>query len=130
MTRKNSRRDAFAGIFALTTAFASAGCGNGAPPVDTSMAEATVTGNVTYKGTPVNEGEVMFNPANVKRRDAPINTAPIKDGKYSVTTLVGENTITFVLPTIGKKDASIAFAKFIYEVPSSGGSIDLPLPKE
>lgn len=115
----------------LAALVAVSGCGtDGAPAVETSTALVTMTGSVTYKGAAVNEGEILFNPANVKRRDAPIATAPIKDGKYTIQAMVGENSVSARVPSLQKKDPSLAYASFMFEVPKSGGTYDLDLSKK
>ena len=58
------------------------GCGGGAPPVDSSTAEATVQGTVTARGKPVTRGVITFDPSNIERPVGP-RTAPIgKDGTH------------------------------------------------
>ncbi len=108
------------------------GCEGGAsaPGVSSSRTLVTVTGTVVYKGKPVNEGEVRFNPANVARRDAPTATAPIQDGKYTIQAMVGENSVSCSLPTLGKDDQSLRFASFIFDVPAAGGTYDVDLSKK
>jgi len=120
----------FAAIaFTSATLVALAGCGEGAPPVSSSTAEATVHGTVTYKGKPVTEGEIRFDPTNVQRRNAPIVTAPIgKDGTYSVKTLVGENSVSFILPALTKSDPSLAYATLQYTAPGGDSTYDVQLP--
>ena len=68
------------------------GCGDGSVSVSGSGEEATVKGTVTIEGKPATGGEVIFDPANVRRRDAPSKRAKIeKDGSFEIKTLVGEN---------------------------------------
>lgn len=72
------------------------GCesGSGAPDVSSSMEESAVKGTVSFKGKPYTKGKIVFSPANVKRREAPVREAKIEDdGTYSLTTLIGENTV-------------------------------------
>jgi hypothetical protein len=71
------------------------GCGPyGVPAVSSSLEETTVKGTVRVRGKPVNNGTVEFNPANVRRPNEGLRRAPInKDGTYSITTLVGENSV-------------------------------------
>jgi hypothetical protein len=65
------------------------------PEATGSTAEATVQGTVKVRGKLVTKGEVVFDPANINRPTAPVHKAPIgKDGKYSLKTLVGPNTVT------------------------------------
>lgn len=105
------------------------GCGESPPPVSSTTAEATVHGIVKFRGTPVEEGEIRFDPSNVQRRDAKIATAPIgKDGAYKVTTLQGENTIRFSLsPKLLKNEPNLATAEKTYNVPAGDSSFDIDL---
>jgi hypothetical protein len=71
------------------------GCEGSPPAVDTSNTEATVKGVVKIDGVPATEGEIVFNPANYKRKDASPRSAPIgSDGTYTIKTLTGENQVT------------------------------------
>ena len=77
------------GVVLLT----SLGCGGGKPPVATTSEEATVTGTVTVRGQVVTKGDVVFDPSN-HVRNVPARTAPVgTDGRYRITTLVGENIV-------------------------------------
>jgi hypothetical protein len=68
---------------------------SGAAAASSSTTEATVRGKVTVNGKPLARAEIRFNPANVRRRAAPMATGMTgADGSYEVTTLVGENTVT------------------------------------
>ncbi|AGA25455.1 hypothetical protein [Singulisphaera acidiphila] len=69
------------------------GCGEGRPAVESSTEEATVKGKVVIKGEPVHDGSIIFDPTNVERKMAPLRSAPIKDGVYTATTLIGDNTV-------------------------------------
>ena len=75
---------------------ASAGCDPhyGAPPVSSSLEEATVKGTVRVQGKPVTNGRILFRCANIRRPTAKARDVPIaKDGTYTVTTLVGDNIV-------------------------------------
>jgi hypothetical protein len=49
---------------------------------------------VRVRGRPVDNGSVVFNAANVRRKNVGLRQAPInKDGTYTIKTLVGENSI-------------------------------------
>ena len=65
------------------------GC-NGSP-VGTSK----VTGNVTYNGTPVAKGSIIFQPAEAK--GAPASTA-ITEGKYTINVVPAKYKITVSAP--------------------------------
>jgi len=117
------------GLAALAALFALTGCeGGGTPSVSGSNTEVTVKGKVTYKGQPVTEGEIRFDPANINRRDAKIVSAPIgKDGTYTVKTLQGENTVRFNLPTLAKQDFGVASASITYDAPGGESTKDFEL---
>ncbi len=109
--------------------FALAGCGDAPPPVSSSTAEATVTGTVKANGSPVTSGEVVFNPANIARKTAPIVKAPLgKDGSYSIKTLVGENQVSVSSPSFTTRE--LQYNDQMYDVPSGGGTFDITLPKQ
>ena len=81
------------------------GCdGPGGPPsTDSTTAESTVSGTVTVMGKLATQGNVTFDPANIRRKDAKSVTAPIgKDGTYKVTTLAGENRVIVDTPDVRK----------------------------
>src|SRR5215213_10053171 len=59
----------------LFAAAAGAGCG---------ASTARVTGEVSYDGVPVKQGEVQFTPADGK---GPVAAAPIADGRYTIENL-------------------------------------------
>jgi hypothetical protein len=115
----------------LGASLAASGCesGGGAPSVSSSTTEATVHGTVKYKGTPINEGQIVFDPANIQRKSAAAVSAPLgKDGSYSVKTLVGGNSINFRLPALEKKDPSLAYATILFDVPGGDTTKDIDLP--
>jgi hypothetical protein len=66
----------------------------GAPPVSSSLEEATVKGIVRFHGKVIDNGNIIFHCANIKRPNAGVRETSIgKDGAYSVRTLVGGNTV-------------------------------------
>jgi hypothetical protein len=82
------------GLITAASLWILAGCGSSPPAVETSNTEATVKGVVKVGGAPAAEGEIVFDPANYKRKDASPRSAPIgKDGSYTITTLTGENQV-------------------------------------
>src|SRR4051794_21185477 len=88
------------GLIGTWTLMAGWGCGGGgsAPAVSSSLTEATVSGTVTIKGKPATKGDVTFDPANSQRNVA-ARSAPIgADGTYTVTTLLGGNTVRVTSP--------------------------------
>ena len=121
------RRSVLQGGFAvLTTLLALSGCGGGAPSVSGSSTEATVHGVVKYKGQPVTEGEIRFDPANISRKDAKAVSAQIgKDGTYTLKTLTGENNVYFNVPELLKKDPSLATAMSTFSVSSGDNTFDI-----
>ena len=79
----------------LLLALLAAGCGDGAPPVDTSTTPVNITGTVSVKGKPASGGDISFNPSNYQRI-VPAFTAPIgKDGHYTIKTYKGHNVVSF-----------------------------------
>src|SRR5262245_11301680 len=83
-----------------------AGCGGGgAPPVSSSNEEVEVRGTVNVNGTPLDAGEITFDPSNIKRKDATARTAKVEKGAYTIKTLVGTNGVTVHSPAIDKDDA-------------------------
>jgi hypothetical protein len=90
---------------ALAIWVAGAGCNAFAPGLSSSTEEATVTGTVRVRGKPVTNGEITFRSSNVNRRGAPTKNAPIgKDGRYTITTLVGENFVMVVCKELFKRE--------------------------
>jgi hypothetical protein len=82
-------------MMTLATLGLLAGCEGSPPAVDTSNTEATVKGVVKVGGAPVTEGDIIFDPANYKRKDAQSRTAKIgPDGTYTIKTLTGENQVS------------------------------------
>src|SRR4051812_9469710 len=69
------------------------GCSEGRPHVESPTEEATVSGTVSIKGQPVADGTIVFDPTNVERKMEKPRTAPIKDGAYTITTLIGDNIV-------------------------------------
>lgn len=106
------------------------GCGGGRPAVDTSTTEATVTGVVTIKGKPATGGTISFDPSNVERKFEAVRSAPIgEDGAYSVTTLVGQNQVSFSGPIIDQYP-EIANESSMHTLNAGENSIDFELGGE
>ena len=104
------------------------GCGDGAPSVDSSTAEGTVSGKVTIRGKPATKGSIIFDPSNIKRKDAaPVTAAIGADGSYSTKTLVGVNQVTFSGPPF-VKDALLQDSRFQFDVQSGDNHFDAELP--
>ncbi len=119
-----SRQRRFAA--AVATALLAWGCApDGSVPVSGSSSEATFKGSVTLNGKPATGGELVFDPSNVKRPDAPPRRATIApDGTYTATTLIGENTVT--IEGAEAKAAKLGMRNR-KPVDVSTGSADVPL---
>ena len=118
----------------LTSAAATAlsvaawGCSDGTPAVDTSTAEAKVTGTVKVHGKPMTSGTVTLDPTNYARANAGARTGEVKsDGTYEVTTLVGKNLVRVNGPEI-TKNPGLGYANYSIDVPSGGTTYDIILP--
>jgi hypothetical protein len=102
------------------------GCDSGAPAVDSSSTEATVSGVVTVRGVPAKGGEVRFNPSN-HLRVVPTKTAPIgEDGTYKITTLTGVNTVTFD-GEVAAKNQGVGLLKEYPDVRPGENKVDFDL---
>lgn len=97
-----------------------------------SREEATVRGVVTLRGTPLNNGRVLFSPVNIKRADAQPRQATIgKDGTYSLTTLVGDNLVQIdCKELLQPKNRAIADTERSVKVNAGENVIDLKIPAE
>jgi hypothetical protein len=97
------------------------------PEATSSTTEANVQGTVKVRGKLVTKGEVVFDPANLNRPTAAVRKAPIsKEGKYSIKTLVGPNTVTVdSRETLG--DSSLQSGDR-YVVQSGENTFDIVLP--
>jgi hypothetical protein len=110
-----------------TALAASWGCGDERPAVESSMAEATVRGTVRIKGKLATRGTVTFDPSNYLRKDAAARSARIaKDGTYSVTTLVGENTVMVQSPDLGR-NSRLAYNEQTFVVKDGTNTFDIDL---
>jgi hypothetical protein len=63
------------------------GCGG----VDDAPPTVAVTGEVTFDGSPLPSGEIIFRPADGNGR---ADAAAIKDGKYSLECTIGDKAVT------------------------------------
>jgi hypothetical protein len=105
------------------------GCGDGAPAVDTTTAEATVSGKVMLKGKPAAGSTISFDPSNIERKDERARSAKIgPDGSYSVTTLAGQNRVSFTGPAINKFP-EIANVADMHELEPGENTLDFSLPE-
>ena len=117
----------------LTSAAATAlsvaawGCSD-RPAVESSTAEAKVTGTVKVKGKPMTSGTVTLDPSNYARANAEPRIGAIKsDGTYEVTTLVGRNQVRVNGPEM-IKNPGLGYANNTIDVPSGGMTYDIVLP--
>jgi hypothetical protein len=85
-------------MLAIGLLVGAAGCSD-KPAVSTSTTEATVSGTVKVNGKLLDGGQVVFDPANYARSNVAARHADIaKDGSFTITTLVGQNTVRVILP--------------------------------
>jgi hypothetical protein len=104
----------------------SPGCGGG-PPVSGAADEATVKGTVKILGKAVTKGEIVFNPSNVARKDAPSRSAKINaDGSYSITTLIGDNRVSISGPEL-KKHPGLEYEELRCDVGRGETTFDVDL---
>ncbi|WP_337177289.1 hypothetical protein [Paludisphaera sp.] len=123
MKRASRRTMALALAAGLTAGW---GCGDGAPSVETSTAEATVQGKVTFNGKPVTKGEVTFDPSNHLRKNATTRSAALgADGTYTATTLVGANQVFVNSPELRKTEVGT----IEYDVRAGDNTLDIALPR-
>lgn len=106
---------------------AGAGCGGGRPSVDTGTEEVMVSGKVTLNGKPTT-GTISFDPSNVERKDAPARSTEInEDGSYTISTLVGQNRVSFSGPEISK-DPEILNAAYMRDLKPGENTLNFDLP--
>jgi hypothetical protein len=99
------------------------GCGDGKPPHDTSLSEATVSGTVKAKGEPVTAGTISFNAANSARLVA-AKTAQIgPDGRYTLKTYTGDNQVSYG-GELAKKYMGVGLRKDFATVKSGENTFD------
>jgi hypothetical protein len=118
---------ASARLLALLCGLTTGGCSS-APYAESSRTEATVTGRVTSQGKPITSGKVIFDPANVNRRNESAATADIRqDGSYEVKTLIGANRVTVAVPGRLTK-ASAPYVQQICDVKAGSNTFDIVIP--
>jgi hypothetical protein len=116
--------------FLLATAVACCGCdfGDSTPLARSSTTRAKVRGKVTFKGKPLAKVDIQFNPANINRPTAATARASIdKDGRYEVTTLVGDNTVTLSGPAL-RKNTRLQYTARTLDAKEGENTFDLALP--
>jgi hypothetical protein len=124
------RRKTFLAVALLAVA-AAPGCGDGKPYQDTSLTEATVSGVVTVKGTPVTEGgTILFNPSNSGRL-VPTKSATIgRDGRYTIKTYTGVNVVTYGGDDFVKKYPGLGLRRDAATVVSGENKLDFDIQGE
>ncbi len=106
----------------LTSLIFALGCGEGHPPVDSSLTEAKVKGVILIKGKPASGGGIIsFNPSNVERKVSSFTAKIADDGSYSLTTFTGGNEVKFSGPCL--KDAKELALSTRYCELSSGDNL-------
>ena len=106
----------------------SSGCSS-KPPVSSATTEATVSGTVTIRGKLATKGEVIFDPSNYRRKSEPYRTAPIgPDGRYSIKTLVGQNTVRVGAPEI-EADEQMLGVLIPLDVKEGESTFDIEIPR-
>ncbi|QDV38778.1 hypothetical protein [Tautonia plasticadhaerens] len=106
---------------------AGTGCGGGRPSVDTGTEEVMVSGKVTLNGKPAT-GTISFDPSNVERKNAAARSTPInEDGSYTITTLIGQNRVSFSGPEISK-NPDILNAAYMHDLQAGENKLDFDLP--
>jgi len=113
---------------ASTLLVAACGCGSDTPAVDTTTAEAKVSGTVTVRGKPMAGGEISFDPSNSVRKDEKARKATIgSDGTYTVTTLQGRNSARISGPML-KKDPQLGYGIHTIDVQPGDNTFNIELP--
>jgi hypothetical protein len=98
-------------LFAAGLVLAAAGCGS----------KGTITGTVTYKGTPIPSGTILFTPDS----GAPPVNAPIKDGKYTAERVpVGAVKVTITSMYVERPSSPMMVMN------KKGPPEDAPIPPE
>ena len=113
---------------ACTLLMAVLGCGDDRPSVDTTTAEAKVSGTVRVRGKPMPGGQIAFDATNYKRTGQSIRKATINpDGTYSVSTLQGHNSARISGPTVAK-EPQLGYGIHTIEVAPGDNQFDIDLP--
>ena len=126
------RRLVAAGLaMAVMTVGIIAGCSD-APRVSGSMEQATVKGIVRVRGKPATNGRVSFRSSNINRPKAQTKEAEIgKDGRYTITTLVGENFVEVACKELFEaKNRQMIENEQMVKVQSGENTLDIDLPPQ
>lgn len=91
-----------AALGALALLAPAGGCGGGGAPSGeaASREEAVVKGIVRVRGRGLTSGEVIFHPGNHARGAAPRRAPIAKDGRFAITTYVGDNVVSVAGPGV------------------------------
>ena len=116
---------------ALGTTGLVGGCSD-APRVSGSTEEATVTGIVRVRGKPVTNGRVTFRSSNINRPTAQTKEAEIgKDGRYTITTLVGENFVEVACKELFEaKNRQMIENEQMVKIQSGENTLNIDLPPQ
>jgi hypothetical protein len=100
-------------LFTVNLLLWTAGCGG----------KGTITGTVTYKGTPIPAGTILFVPSN----GGPSVNAPINDGKYTAEKVpTGRAKVSITSMYVQQTSAS----PMMMMGAKSGPPLDAPIPPE
>jgi hypothetical protein len=122
-----TRASKLVALLGASTILVGWGCGGETPSVSSSTREVTVKGTVSIKGKPATAGEVVFDPSNIKRKNAASRSAKIAgDGSYAITTMVGENMVTVQGPAVNQ--SGLTRNRKQYDVKSGENSLVIELP--
>lgn len=125
--RKRMRSQGLLLAVAATLLSATWGCGDGTPSASSSSTKVKVKGTVTLKGKPLAGGKIIFDPANINRRDAPAAVFEVgKDGTFSGETLAGENSVSVSNPAIDKS-ADLSANRQVFTLDSGENTVDIKL---
>ena len=125
--RKRMRNPGWLLVMSAAVLTATWGCGGGTPSVSSSSEKVKVKGTVTLKGKPLNGGKIIFDPANINRREAPAATLEVgKDGTFSGETLAGENSVSVTNPTI-QKSADLSANRQVFTLNPGENTVDISL---
>ena len=103
-----------------------AGCGGASDSVPADDV-VTVHGVIKLRSQPVAKGLIRFE-SQGSGKSPQLQSAPIGlGGTYSVNTLVGPNTVTFVLPD-AQRDPSLVGAMVQFEAKPGDNPFDINLP--
>ena len=100
---------------------------DGTPSVETSNEKVKVKGFVKLKGQPLEDGEIAFDPANIKRKDAGLFKAKVTAGAYETESLVGGNSVTVRSKVIDRDLGLSANSKYVELKAGEVNTVDIEL---